>query len=222
LSTPIGVPKRFTRRHPPWYVRGEEGQLSPREAAKEDMARRRIPRADVRAWAAMDLADVPELAFRAFDVHELVEDAATRFAAPARSKGLALEVKTASSVPRFALGEADWLHEVLCGLMDNAVRFTDNGEVVASVTTDRTSGSRVMFRAEISDTGCGMDASALARLFGPRGPRRGARFTPTDDGAGSLRLAHRLVELMDGRLGCSSAVGMGTTTWFSVPLDLPD
>ena len=48
-------------------------------------------------------------------------------------------------------------------------------------------------------------------------------FTPHGaDGVGSLRLAHRLVELMDGRLGCSSAVGMGTTTWFSVPLDLPE
>jgi signal transduction histidine kinase len=77
-----------------------------------------------------------------------------------------------------------------------------------------------MFHAEVSDTCCGMDANALAQLFGPR---RGGRFVPSDsDGAGSLRLAHRLVELMDGRLGCSSAVGMGTTTWFSVPLDLPE
>lgn len=192
--------------------------MSPREATKDDMTRRRIPRADVHTWAAMDLADVPDLAFEAFDVHELIDDAATLFAAPAQAKGLALEVKTAASVPRQALGEADWLHEVLCGLVDNAVRFTASGEVVASVTADRTSGSRVMFHAEVSDTGCGMDANALARLFGPR---RGARFTPADDGAGSLRLAHRLVELMDGRLGCSSAVGMGTTTWFSVPLDLP-
>jgi signal transduction histidine kinase len=167
----------------------------------------------------MDLADVPELAFEAFDTHRLIGDAARRFAVPARSKGLALEVKTAASVPRWALGEANWLLEVMCGLMDNAVQFTDSGEVVASVTADRTSGSRIMFHTEVSDTGCGMDADSLARLFGPR---RGGRFTPTEDCAGSLRLTHRLVELMDGRLGCSSAVGMGTTTWFSVPLDLPE
>jgi len=124
-------------------------------------------------------------------------------------------------VPLHALGEVDWLREVLCGLLDNAVRFTDSGEVVASVTADRTSGRRVLFHAEVSDTGCGMDAAALARLFGPR---KGGRFIPVDgtNGAGSLGVAHRLVELMDGRLGCSSAVGMGTTSWFSVPLDLPD
>jgi signal transduction histidine kinase len=194
--------------------------VSPREATKDEKTQGRVPRGDVHAWAAMDLAEVPELAFQPFDVHTLIGAAATRFAAPARAKGLALEVKTATSVPPQALGEADWLREVLCGLMDNAVRFTDSGEVVASITADRTGGSRVMFHAEVSDTGCGMDANALARLFGPR---KGGRFTPSnDDGAGSLRLAHRLVELMDGRIGCSSAVGMGTTTWFSVPLDLPE
>lgn len=198
----------------------EEGQVSPREATEDEKTEGRIPRGDVHAWAEMDLADVPELAFQVFDVHRLINDAATRFAAPAQEKGLALEVKTAASVPLLALGEADWLRVVLCGLMDNAVRFTDSGEVVASVTADRTGGNRVMFHAEVSDTGCGMDASVLARLFGPR---KGGRFTPVENnGAGSLRLAHRLVELMDGRLGCSSAVGMGTTTWFSVPLDLPE
>lgn len=194
--------------------------MSPWEATEDERTDGRIPRGDVHAWAAMDLADLPEIAFQVFDVHRLIEDAATRFAAPAQEKGLALQVKRAASVPPLALGEADWLREVLCGLVDNAVQFTDSGEVVASVTADHTSGQRVMFHAEVSDTGCGMDANALARLFGPR---RGGRFIPNDnDDAGSLRLAHRLVELMDGRLGCSSAVGMGTTTWFSVPLDLPE
>jgi len=168
----------------------------------------------------MDLADVPELDLEAFDVHRLIDDTARRFAELATAKGVTLEVKTAASVPQRALGEADWLREVLAGLLDNAVRFTDHGEVVTSVTADRTGGSRVMFHAEVSDTGCGMDANAVGQLFGPR---KGSRFTSSDDdGAGSLQLAHRLVELMDGRLGCSSAVGMGTTTWFSVPLDLPD
>jgi signal transduction histidine kinase len=193
--------------------------VSPREATEDEKTEGRVPRGDVHAWAAMDLADVPELAFEAFDVHGMIDEAATRFATPAQEKGLALEVKTAASVPLLALGEVDWLREVLCGLMDNAVRFTDSGEVVASITADQTAGSRVMFHAEVSDTGCGMDAAALADLFGPR--RSGRLAAADDDGAGSLRLAQRLIELMDGRLGCSSAVGMGTTIWFSVPLDLP-
>lgn len=195
--------------------------MSPREVTEDDRAGTRVARGDILAWAAMDLADVPELAPEAFDVHELIDGAAQQFAGPAREKGIALEVKTAASVPRLALGEVDWLREVLCGLLDNAVRFTDGGEVVASITADGTGGRRVMFHAEVSDTGCGMSAEALARLFGPG---KGGRFTPLAgiDGKGTLGVAHRLVELMDGRLGCSSALGMGTTTWFTVPLDLPD
>jgi signal transduction histidine kinase len=101
--------------------------VSPREATEDKRTEGRIPRGDVHAWAAMDLADLPEMAFQVFDVHQLIEDAASRFAAPAQAKGLALEVKTATSVPAVALGEADWLSEVLCGLVDNAVQFTDSG-----------------------------------------------------------------------------------------------
>ena len=194
--------------------------MSPREATEDDRIGTRVPRGDVLAWAAMDLADVPELDPEAFDVHLLIDEAARQFAAPAAEKGIALEVKTAASVPRLALGEVDGLREALCGLTDNAVRFTDGGEVVASITADGTGGRRVMFHAEVSDTGRGMSAEVLARLFGPL---KGGRFTPLGgmDGVGTLVLAQRLVELMDGRLGCSSALGMGTTTWFTVPLDLP-
>lgn len=194
--------------------------MSPREVTEDPSAGIRVARGDIHAWAAMDLADVPELAPDAFDVHLLISQTASRFATPARDKGLSLEVKTATSVPPVALGEVEWLSEVLCSLVDNAVRFTDSGEVVASITADRTGGSRILFHAEVSDTGCGMSTDVLARLFGPR---NGSRFTPLNgiDGAGTLGVVHRLVELMDGRLGCSSAVGMGTTTWFTVPLDLP-
>jgi signal transduction histidine kinase len=168
----------------------------------------------------MDLADIPDLEPEPFDVHQLIDAAARRFAAPAREKGIALEVRRAASVPRFALGEVEWLGEVLCALIDNAVRFTDAGEVVASITAGPTNGRRVMFHAEISDTGCGISADDLTLLFGPA---NGSRFTPLAgiDGTGTLNVVHRLVELMDGRLGGSSMLGMGTTTWFAVPLDVP-
>lgn len=194
--------------------------MSPRDVTEYDRTETRIARGDVLAWAAMDLADVPELSPEAFDVHRLIDDAARRFAGPAREKGIAFEVKTAASVPRLALGEVDWLREVLCGLVDNAVRFTDSGEVVASITADRTGGHRVMFHAEVSDTGRGMSADVLAHLFGPASD---GRVTPLAgvQGTGTLGVVQRLVELMDGRIGCSSALGMGTTTWFTVPLDMP-
>jgi signal transduction histidine kinase len=164
---------------------------------------------------------VPDLTPRAFDVHLLIEDALRHFSALARDKGVTLDVKAAATVPEQAIGEETWLREVLFGLIDNALKFTDSGEVVASITSDCTAGGRALFHVEVSDTGSGMTAETLARLFGPpRGPL--ARAAALDGaGGGSLLVAQRLIELMDGRIGCSSAVGMGTTTWFTVPLDLP-
>lgn len=196
--------------------------MSPREAITEDDdAVTRIPRGDVRAWAALDLADVPELDPALFDVQLLLDEAERRFTPTARDKGLSLEVKRGASLPATALGEVEWLRAVLCGVMDNAIRFTESGEVVASVTADSTGGRRVLFHAEVSDTGCGMPPDVVARLFGARD---GGRFTPLTgvDGGGTLGVVNRLVELMDGRIGCSSALGMGTTTWFTIPLDLPE
>jgi signal transduction histidine kinase len=199
----------------------EEGELAPREATEGDGAGTRLPRGDIPGWTAIHLADVPELDPEAFDVHALIAETAARFAGPAAKKGIALEVKASDSVPRFALGEVDWLREVLCGLIDNAIRFTDAGEVVASITADPTGGGRVLFHAEISDSGRGMSPETLTEIFGPR---NGRRFTPLTgiSGTRSLGVAHRLVELMDGRLDCSSMLGKGTTACLTVPLDLPD
>jgi signal transduction histidine kinase len=220
------VPERPSREaHTRGTVAFQEGkgQVSPGEATEGDRIETRVPRADVLAWAAMDLADVPDLDPAPFDVRGLIDGVAQRFVSPAREKGLEMEVKTAASVPSLALGEVEWLREVLSGLMDNAVRFTDSGEVVASITADRTGGSRVLFHAEVSDTGRGMSEDALDRLFGPRqGGGRQLLPLPDAEQAGTLEVAQRLVELMDGRLGCSSALGMGTTTWFTVPLDVVD
>jgi two-component system, sensor histidine kinase and response regulator len=192
------------------------GRLSPREAIDEG-TRLREPPADIAGWMRIEIADAPDLAPSAFDVHALIDDVARRWAALAGERGLDLHVKTAPTVPRRAIGEALWLREVFSGLVENALRFTYHGEVVASVTADQTCGGRALLHAEISDTGVGMSAEMLARLFDK--PSRDASDSDRRDGG--LRVAHRLIELMDGRIGCSSAVGMGTTTWFTVPLDLP-
>jgi two-component system, sensor histidine kinase and response regulator len=193
--------------------------LSPREAIEDYRTTRDVP-ADVLAWAEMELADVPDLELEPFDLHLLVEQTAARFAPRSRARGIALEVKTAPSVPRQVVGEPVWLGEVLCSLLDNALKFTAAGEVVASISSDRTAGARVLLHVEVSDTGAGMTADQVAREFGPQ--RRRRRFDPAGtDGTGGVRIAQRLVELMDGQIGCSSALGMGTTTWFTVPLDIP-
>lgn len=164
----------------------------------------------------------PEADLALFDLRLMIDQAAERFGRAARSKGLALEVKTAPTVPGRAIGDAERLREVLFGLVDNAVKFTERGEVVASLTAEQTPGGRALLHAEVSDTGVGVPPETVA-LFDERPRRDGGdgAVTLAPAATGGLATARRQVELMDGQVGCSSALGMGTTVWFTVPLDLP-
>jgi signal transduction histidine kinase len=154
--------------------------------------------------------DGAEPARQSFELHSLIASIAERFAAAAASKGIVLDVKTARSVPAVVLGDEEGVGQALSELLDNAVKFTDGGEVIASVTCEGHSGGRTLMQVEVSDTGRGIPDATLQDLF--------ARSRPV----GGLHKSQRLVELMDGRFGCSSEIGIGTTVWFAVPLDLID
>jgi signal transduction histidine kinase len=154
-----------------------------------------------------------------FALRAMIETLARRFAVPAREKGLVLEIKTARTVPTHAVGDETGLEQTLTALIDNAIRFTERGEVIASVTCDGVVGGRTLMHVEVSDTGRGIPDSVLELLFdSSRGGGPPAAPAPKD---GGLVRSRRMVELMDGRFGCSSQPGAGTTAWFSVPLDLP-
>jgi signal transduction histidine kinase len=155
--------------------------------------------------------DGAEPARQSFELHLLISSIAERFSAAAASKGIVLDVKTARSVPAVALGDEGGIGQALSELLDNAVKFTDTGEIVASVTCEGPSGGRTLMHVELSDTGRGISHETLQLLFERSGSLDGG-----------LRTSQRLVELMDGRFGCSSEVGVGTTVWFAVPLDLID
>lgn len=144
-----------------------------------------------------------ELDPEAFDLRHAIAAAAQPVATAAGEKGLVLEVRTADALPGQVIGHGSRVRQVLATLLENAVEHTESGEIVASVTARDTGSGRVLVHFEVSDTGHGIPAPAL-------------------DGrtSGGLAEARLLVELMDGRMECASAVGLGSTLWFRVPLDL--
>jgi len=184
--------------------------VRPREAAEVEVegCNGNGPNGSVLGGAVLDGA---EPARESFELHSLIRSLAERFVAAASSKGVVLDIKTAPSVPAIVLGDESGVGQALSELLDNAVRFTDAGEVIASVTCEGDSGGRTLMHIEVSDTGRGIPHATLQRLFERNGPI-----------AGGLSKSQRLVELMDGRFGCSSELGIGTTVWFTVPLDLID
>ncbi|MGA2269802.1 MAG: ATP-binding protein [Bryobacteraceae bacterium] len=153
-----------------------------------------------------------------FDLHATVEGVVKLFTPSALSKGLVFETEVTADVPRLVKGDPLRIRQVLMNLVANALKFTDEGKVrlEASLGGDPSERLAVLFR--ISDTGIGIDAGTVARLFTP--------FTQADSattrkygGSGlGLAIARRLVTLMGGSMGVESEPGRGSTFWFLVPV----
>jgi len=133
----------------------------------------------------------------------------------AQSKGLALNVQLEPDVPRWVNADATRLKQILFNLLSNAVKFSQAGSVGLRVASGF--GGRVIFT--VSDTGVGMDAKTLERLF--------QRFMRADDspsrrqgGTGlGLEISRDLARLMGGDITVQSEIGRGST--FTVALPLP-
>jgi signal transduction histidine kinase/CheY-like chemotaxis protein len=165
-----------------------------------------------------------------FDLRAVVEETAELLAARAHVKGIELACHIASDVPAEVVGDAGRLRQVLTNLVGNAVKFTEHGEVrlttrIANGPKDRArqpgdSGSPAgpWLLIEVRDTGIGIDAERLARLFQPF-EQGDASMTRRFGGTGlGLAISKRLVELMDGRLWGQSTPGAGATFVVQIPL----
>jgi signal transduction histidine kinase/CheY-like chemotaxis protein len=148
------------------------------------------------------------------DLWALVDEVVALQSALAAERGLGLAARVDPDAPRHVLVDATRLKEVLLNLVNNALKFTARGRVEVELLADGEPGA---LRLAVSDTGPGMGAETVARLF--------ARFeqgvAPRRRGSSGLGLAisRRLVELMGGRIEVDTAPGAGTT--FRVHLRLP-
>jgi CheY-like chemotaxis protein len=131
--------------------------------------------------------------------------------ATARNRGLDLQLTGEAAVE--VVGDVRRLRQILMNLIGNAIKFTESGRVDVAVSVSSTGELRVA----VSDTGAGMSADELGRLFQPfTQGAQGARHGGTGLG---LALSRQLVELMGGRIDVASEPGSGST--FTVVVDLP-
>jgi signal transduction histidine kinase/CheY-like chemotaxis protein/HPt (histidine-containing phosphotransfer) domain-containing protein len=164
-------------------------------------------------------ADKLELETIDFDLRATVEESVELLAEKAHDRGLELACLVEADAPTAVAGDPGRLRQVLINLIGNAVKFTEQGEVVVRVTTAGRDGTAVVLRFEVSDTGIGIAPEARDRLF-QSFSQVDASTTRRYGGTGlGLAICKRLVELMGGTIGVESHPGQGSTFWFTVRLE---
>jgi PAS domain S-box-containing protein len=159
-----------------------------------------------------------ELDRHRFDLRELVEGVSSMLAGSAHEKDLELIVWLADDLPGAVYGDAGRIRQVLANLVTNAVKFTQEGEIVVRVTSEGHDASTIDARFAVSDTGIGLEASALDRIFGAFS-QADSSTTRRYGGSGlGLTISKQLVGLMEGQMGVESVPGKGSTFWFTVPV----
>ena len=155
------------------------------------------------------------------NVRSLIEEVAELLATQAQAKELEIACITEHKIPRVLLGDPNRLRQVLVNLVGNAVKFTEQGEIVLRASLLEDHGSEVVIRFEVRDTGVGIDPSKYAHLFESFTQLDGS-LTRRYGGTGlGLSISKKLAEMMGGKLGLNSEVGHGSTFWFTVPLRRP-
>jgi signal transduction histidine kinase/CheY-like chemotaxis protein len=150
-----------------------------------------------------------------FEVSELLGRVARLLGPRAEEKGLRFELEGLTAAGGSVMGDPHRLHQVLVNLLSNAIKFTERGYVCLSASRDPDTG---VLRVEIEDTGIGLTRPQQQRLFQPF-TQAEAGTTRRFGGTGlGLSICARLIENMGGEVGVRSAVGIGSTFWFTVPL----
>jgi two-component system sensor histidine kinase/response regulator len=150
-----------------------------------------------------------------FEFESVLENLNNLVADKAREKGLAFIFDIASNVPRQLNGDALRLGQILINYGNNAVKFTEKGEIVVSINVLEETADDIFLYISVRDTGIGLTPENITKLF--------HSFQQADNsisrkygGTGlGLAIAKQLAELMDGNVGVESELGKGSIFWFT-------
>jgi signal transduction histidine kinase/DNA-binding response OmpR family regulator len=157
-----------------------------------------------------------------FKLDEVISSVTTLTAQKAHEKGLEFLAHVAPGIPERLMGDPLRLGQILTNFVNNAVKFTERGEIRLEIELLERTGGKVQLKFSVRDTGIGMTPEQSAKLFQP--------FTQADmsttrkhGGTGlGLTICRRLVELMGGRIWLESKPGAGSTFYFTVWLDISE
>jgi len=199
-----------------------ESELSPEQRRTAELARSSAEALldlinDILDFSKIEAARV-ELEHISFDLPGLVASTVRVLGVRASLRQLEMVTDVRADVPQRVRGDPSRLRQILTNLIGNAVKFTERGEVLVSVTAEPPRDGVALARFAVRDSGIGIAPDQLSNIF--------QEFTQADPshtrkygGTGlGLSISKRLVELMGGDIGVTSELGHGSEFWFTVPL----
>ena len=155
-----------------------------------------------------------------FQLEETLDNISTLVGIKTQEKGLELLFKTDPAVPMALVGDSLRLGQILINLSNNAVKFTDTGEIVVSTELIKKDGAQVTLKFSVNDTGIGMTDEQAAKLFQPFA-QADSSTTRKYGGTGlGLTISKRLAEMMGGEIWVESEAGKGSTFSFTANFGL--
>ncbi|MBX3427632.1 MAG: response regulator [Pirellulales bacterium] len=156
-----------------------------------------------------------------FDLRQVVGDAVKLMSAAATKKRLELLCDVPARAPATIVGDPSRLRQIIVNLVGNAIKFTDAGEVRVSIAlVPKLRGGGVL-RFAVADTGPGIPQDKQQHVFGAFQQSDGSTTRKYGGTGLGLSISSELVELMKGRIWLESEVGVGTTFFFEIPLNVP-
>ncbi len=164
-------------------------------------------------------ANMEELEHRPIDVKGCIESSMDLVSGSVGDKRIKFSYKIEENVPQFIMGDPTRLCQILMNLLNNALKFTEQGEIAVSVSSTNLDGGGYEIHFAVKDTGIGIPEDKMSRLF--RSFSQVDASTARKYGGTGLGLAisKKLTEMMNGRMWIESAVGVGSVFHFTIRAD---
>ena len=155
-----------------------------------------------------------------FRLDQVIDDVTNLIGDKASAKGLELTFDVAPDVPEILVGDALRLGQILINYVNNAVKFTDHGQIKVALRVNEQTHESVLLYGAVSDSGIGLKPEQLAKLF-QSFEQADTSTTRRYGGTGlGLSITKRLAKLMGGTVGVESELGQGSIFWFTARLGI--